>query len=83
MEHREKLERLQEEQKALLELEREKRMEFEKQQEEKEIQLTGKKNCFIHTLNFAVHKRFLQSLNLKSYRSTAATSTTRGGKAET
>lgn len=42
MEHREKLERLQEEQKALLESEREKRMEFEKQQKDKEAQLLGR-----------------------------------------
>lgn len=56
MEHREKLERLQEEQKALLELEREKRMEFEKQQQDKEEQLSGiislPLTCFVYLLFF-------------------------------
>ena len=56
MEHREKLERLQEEQKALLELEREKRMEFEKQQQEKETQLMGK-NFFFFFPNLLIQAR--------------------------
>ena len=43
---RETLERLQEEQKSMLEHERKKREEFERQQNEKETQLRGTRNKF-------------------------------------
>lgn len=51
-EKREELERLQEEQKLLLEQEREKRKEFEIKQREKENQLLGKICKIIFLLNF-------------------------------
>lgn len=47
-EKREELERLQEEQRLLLEQEREKRKEFEIKQREKEIQLLGKNLMIIY-----------------------------------
>lgn len=58
-EKREELERLQEEQKLLLEQEREKRKEFEIKQREKENQLLGKVDKIIVLLNVIyIYKAF-------------------------